>query len=365
MPVQAVCPDCEAAYTLADTQRGKKVRCRECETLFVVPMAAHKGGSRRDDDEDEVEDDRPKKKKKKQKEQESSGAALLVVGIAVGLVVLLGAGLGVAFMMRGGDTKKEPVASTTPSPAPPLPKEEPKDQVKDQPKDQLMDQVKDQAKDKGPETTPVTVTPNASAGQNVYRYLLKSTAWVFIPLTSTMARTGTGSLIDKTNRLVLTNYHVVMGSPPAYFVLFPTYQQDKLVAAKKEYMDMQKREMVSKGTVVMVDKRRDLALIQLDKIPDNVSRCPSRRAAWAPARGSTRSATPGPATGCGSTPPARSARSTTSSGGPRPVRRSSTWRPTSSRPSRRPTPATAAGPWSATPASWSASPRAARPPAAC
>lgn len=36
MAIQTSCPSCEAAYTLADTQRGKKVRCRKCSETFVV-----------------------------------------------------------------------------------------------------------------------------------------------------------------------------------------------------------------------------------------------------------------------------------------------------------------------------------------
>ncbi len=39
MAIQTSCPNCEATYTLADTQRGKKVRCRKCSEIFTVKGA--------------------------------------------------------------------------------------------------------------------------------------------------------------------------------------------------------------------------------------------------------------------------------------------------------------------------------------
>ena len=36
MSIQTRCPNCEASYTLAEAQRGKKVRCRKCSDTFVV-----------------------------------------------------------------------------------------------------------------------------------------------------------------------------------------------------------------------------------------------------------------------------------------------------------------------------------------
>jgi HEAT repeat protein len=36
MPIQASCPTCNKTYTLADTQLGKRVRCRHCDDVFVV-----------------------------------------------------------------------------------------------------------------------------------------------------------------------------------------------------------------------------------------------------------------------------------------------------------------------------------------
>jgi predicted Zn finger-like uncharacterized protein len=50
MSIPATCPGCKATYQLADTMRGKKVRCKSCSEVFVVggkPLAP-------DYDEDEM-----------------------------------------------------------------------------------------------------------------------------------------------------------------------------------------------------------------------------------------------------------------------------------------------------------------------
>src|SRR5205823_1818611 len=40
MAIQTHCPSCEAVYTLAESQRGKKVRCRKCSDTFIVGESA-------------------------------------------------------------------------------------------------------------------------------------------------------------------------------------------------------------------------------------------------------------------------------------------------------------------------------------
>jgi predicted Zn finger-like uncharacterized protein len=72
MPIQSACPKCQAVYTLSDDQEGKKVRCRKCQGIFVVPPSrpsratAHAGPAparvrepvkpRRDEEEDQIVD---------------------------------------------------------------------------------------------------------------------------------------------------------------------------------------------------------------------------------------------------------------------------------------------------------------------
>jgi hypothetical protein len=45
MPIQTTCPACEKGYTLPDTQRGKRVRCKNCQGTFVVGESAAANGT--------------------------------------------------------------------------------------------------------------------------------------------------------------------------------------------------------------------------------------------------------------------------------------------------------------------------------
>jgi predicted Zn finger-like uncharacterized protein len=36
MAIPATCPGCNASYQLADTLRGKRVRCKSCSEVFIV-----------------------------------------------------------------------------------------------------------------------------------------------------------------------------------------------------------------------------------------------------------------------------------------------------------------------------------------
>jgi HEAT repeat protein len=51
MPIQTTCPACERGYTLPDSQRGKRVRCKNCQGTFVVGGEAADNGVTTADDE--------------------------------------------------------------------------------------------------------------------------------------------------------------------------------------------------------------------------------------------------------------------------------------------------------------------------
>jgi S1-C subfamily serine protease len=93
------------------------------------------------------------------------------------------------------------------------------------------------------------VTPFESAGGGKFSYM-----------------TGTGSLIDKADKLVLTNYHVVR-EYESVTVLFPIYENGALVTDRNKYLDQAKSGVAAKGKVLARDPTRDLALLKLDKIP--------------------------------------------------------------------------------------------------
>jgi S1-C subfamily serine protease len=102
--------------------------------------------------------------------------------------------------------------------------------------------------------------PESADSAEIYDRTLHSTVWVVVPVTSSRARTGSGSLIDAHRRLVLTNYHVV-GDKETVSVYFPIYSKGKLVAERQAYMAPGRS---IEGKVKVVDPQRDLAVIQLE-----------------------------------------------------------------------------------------------------
>jgi hypothetical protein len=67
---------------------------------------------------------------------------------------------------------------------------------------------------------------------------------------------------------VVTNFHVV-GEARNAIVFFPAMKDDKPVVTRKHYVDNVKT-LGLRGRVMAVDRKRDLALVQLDKLPEGV-----------------------------------------------------------------------------------------------
>ena len=209
-----------------------------------------------------------------------------------------------------------------------------------------------------PKTEPAPA-PVDTGKLRVYQKVVGSTVWIHSNRGDGRLATGSGSLVDKGRRLVLTNYHVV-GDVKKATVFFPVFEA-RSRSPSGSTTSTAPASSASPARWSSVDKQADLALIRVDRVPEACRNCRWRGEPRPRARRSTPSATPARAGRCGSTRRARSGRST-----PRSGRRSSTsgrlarsrrrW----SRPIRRPTPATAAGRSSTTRASWSASRRAAR-----
>ena len=105
----------------------------------------------------------------------------------------------------------------------------------------------------------------AWADAKVYEEALQSTTWV---LTKTSGKTssGTGVLVDIEKRLVVTNFHVV-GEARTAIIFFPAMEGGKPIVTRKHYVDNLKTLGI-RGRILGVDRKRDLALIQLDKLPE-------------------------------------------------------------------------------------------------
>src|SRR5207237_6411151 len=107
----------------------------------------------------------------------------------------------------------------------------------------------------------------AVAQDSVYKKALKSTVWIVQPISredgKVVLRTGSGSVIDVKQKLILTNYHVVEDVPDVT-VCFPIFdKQGKLVPEKDKYNSSLK-DIGLKGRVIAKDSTKDLAIIKLD-----------------------------------------------------------------------------------------------------
>lgn len=122
------------------------------------------------------------------------------------------------------------------------------------------------------EPEPKADPPMTETGVKVYRQVLQSTVWVHSDRGGGRLATGTGSLIDKGRRLILTNYHVV-GNVKKATVFFPAFDGKKVIPERSYYRSRAGRLGIP-GEVVEVDKAADLALIRIDRVPEGYTELP-------------------------------------------------------------------------------------------
>jgi predicted Zn finger-like uncharacterized protein len=330
MPVRVTCPECDAVMSVEDDKRGKRVRCRKCEAPILVPAAKAKAPPpaeeeydievvedeapvkkkkpaardddqvqaaapkkkvaaapprrRRDDDYEDEEYDEPRGKRGKG-QQKSPGLMIALLAV-VAVVVLGGAAAAVYFVAFRDKDDHKLVENPRPIPPPPAGSGAPPVPPVSGPaqpgggtakadggaKPDAGTKPDGGAKpDAGADTLSAMDTSKVSRN-TIYQYVLKSTAWI-ITKQAEGAAMGTGSLIDKDNRLVLTNYHVVHGSQD-FVVFFPTYKEGRLIQERKAYMERARADDAIRGKIMDVDDKRDLALIQLNRVPDGIEALP-------------------------------------------------------------------------------------------
>jgi S1-C subfamily serine protease len=103
--------------------------------------------------------------------------------------------------------------------------------------------------------------------------LLRSTVLIVGRLDRGLAL-GTGTLIDKQNRLVLTNYHVASRAQ-SLTVHFPIYRQGTLVTELRDYVQQQAGRARGLGAKFAFGlPSKDLALVRLDQVPDEALALP-------------------------------------------------------------------------------------------
>ncbi len=106
---------------------------------------------------------------------------------------------------------------------------------------------------------------SAHADPNNYQRTLPSTTWVITSDADNKTSTGTGVFVDAERRLVVTNAHVV-GDSRSAVIFFPDIKDDLPAVKRKHYLD-RVLKLGTQGKVLSVDPKRDLALIELPKVP--------------------------------------------------------------------------------------------------
>ena len=122
-----------------------------------------------------------------------------------------------------------------------------------------------------PASTPGNTNPSVpaeSTGGRVFEKTLKSAVFV-LNKQNVGVYTGSGFVIDQSQRLVVTAYHVVKNQREVW-VSFPAYTRNNKLIRDKSYYSSAAARLV-RGKVVVQLKDKDLALLQLDTIPSGFS----------------------------------------------------------------------------------------------
>jgi S1-C subfamily serine protease len=118
------------------------------------------------------------------------------------------------------------------------------------------------------------------SGEEIYKRALKSTVFIIVNGAS-----GSGFLIDKPQRYVLTNYHVIRNASQIR-VCFPVYENGQLITELSRYKTfLNANQHFRSATIIEADESCDLALIQLESLPQ--ASLPLRLAKKSPNPGQT------------------------------------------------------------------------------
>jgi S1-C subfamily serine protease len=105
----------------------------------------------------------------------------------------------------------------------------------------------------------------------IYQRTVRSTAWVLV---AKMQSSGSGALINRKEKLLLTAYHVIQKyENQEIFVFFPDYENGEVIGKRQHYLDSPYQNHI-RARVHRMDPGRDLALLKLDRVPDEVPELP-------------------------------------------------------------------------------------------
>ncbi len=106
---------------------------------------------------------------------------------------------------------------------------------------------------------------NTLSSEELYEKTLKATCWVVLPNCS-----GTGWVLDREKRLIITNYHVVDGFDEAQ--IYFAYKKADAVQTDPQWYRMNVNPIRAK--VIDRSKERDLSLLQLESMPAGTAALP-------------------------------------------------------------------------------------------
>lgn len=108
------------------------------------------------------------------------------------------------------------------------------------------------------------VAPVGLQSKDLYQRALRGTVWIVLLDENRVAGHGTGWVLDLERRLVVTNQHVVSSGKPLV-VFFPQFDKGELNTDPSDYL---RYVNPARATIIDSEHRCDLALLQLDSIPE-------------------------------------------------------------------------------------------------
>jgi HEAT repeat protein/S1-C subfamily serine protease len=258
------CPHCDTEIEVPDSKAGARASCGECGHRLQIPTPAKKSTKVTAHKPEpkpaappKAASKHPKRKHREEEDEDlpAKKATPVALWIGLGAAAVCAAGVTLFLLLRSNKTDAPPETVKSPPPRTVTnPNPVPVNQTPVQPVEEKKEEVGQRV---------------AASGQEIYQHVLKSTVWI-VNLSRRGISSGTGSLVDRQNMLVLTNNHVVDGNE-ALVVFFPMYQANKLVAERDTYLEKLKKKEVDaiRARVLKVDAVRDLALIQLQRVPED------------------------------------------------------------------------------------------------
>jgi hypothetical protein len=271
----------------------KKLICPRCKSALEVAATPAPTWSSRPAPEPEPEPDETEPREEPTPPRSAFPLWLVLGSISVFILLVAAGGVLAWRATRSTPAQVEattPAPTTTPTPTPtppsPPPRETPGPRPlpgpgsKDprvlegppapQPKPEPKPEPKPAPKPREPESAPAP--GKALTGEEINLRLLKSTAFIVTAEAGGIG-CGSGSLIHADRKLVLTNYHVV-GETNRTLVFFPEYDGKKeLITSPRWYFDGLKK-VGMRGKVIARNPRLDLAVLELDKLPEHIVELP-------------------------------------------------------------------------------------------